>query len=221
MAEIKLTKNELRAQQVRLKQLEKYLPTLQLKKAMLQVEVLNAKQEIERLEKTFREEKRIVEENSALFTEVISVDVASEVKVKNVEKTYENIAGVEIPLFVGITFEDLEYSLFETPPWLDAAISRVQEMLESEAKVTVGEEKKIAMEKELREVSIRVNLFEKRLIPRSKKNIKKISVFLGDQQLSSVSQAKVAKGKIEAKKREKKKKPPENNIPKEVLISAN
>ncbi len=39
MAETKLTKNELRNQQTHLAQLEKYLPTLQLKKAMLQAEV--------------------------------------------------------------------------------------------------------------------------------------------------------------------------------------
>ncbi len=43
MAEIKLTKNELRSQQNLLAQLEKYLPTLQLKKAMLQSEVSEAR----------------------------------------------------------------------------------------------------------------------------------------------------------------------------------
>ena len=39
MAEIKFTKTELRSQQLKLDRLRKYLPTLQLKKAMLQVEV--------------------------------------------------------------------------------------------------------------------------------------------------------------------------------------
>lgn len=50
------------------------------------------------------------------------------------------------------------------------------------------------------EVSIRLNLFEKILIPRTKKNIKKIEVFLGDQELAAVAQAKVAKSKILKKK---------------------
>ena len=49
MAQIKLTKMELRDQQYKLKQLQKYLPTLQLKKAMLQTEVNNAVYEIEGL----------------------------------------------------------------------------------------------------------------------------------------------------------------------------
>ena len=57
-------------------------------------------------------------------------------------------------------------------------------------------EKKRLLEQELREVSIRVNLFEKIMIPRTLQNIKKIKVFLGDQQLAAISQAKVAKRKI-------------------------
>jgi V/A-type H+-transporting ATPase subunit D len=40
------------------------------------------------------------------------------------------------------------------------------------------------------------------LIPRSTENIKKIRVFLGDQQLAAVSQAKVAKAKIQKAREE-------------------
>ncbi len=54
MAEIKLTKNELRAQEQKLGQLEKYLPTLQLKKALLQSEVYDARLEIKECEGTFK-----------------------------------------------------------------------------------------------------------------------------------------------------------------------
>ena len=62
------------------------------------------------------------------------------------------------------------------------------------------EEKKRSLEKELRDVSIRVNLFEKVLIPRCREAVKKIKVFLGDQELAAVAQAKVAKQKIEEKR---------------------
>jgi V/A-type H+-transporting ATPase subunit D len=41
-----------------------------------------------------------------------------------------------------------------------------------------------------------VNLFEKILIPRAQQNIKKIKIFLGDQLLAAVCQAKVSKQKI-------------------------
>ena len=75
-------------------------------------------------------------------------------------------------------------------------------LAEAKARIEVAIEKKTALETELREVAIRVNLFEKILIPRAQKNIKKIRVFLGDMQLAAVSQAKVAKTKIEERKRE-------------------
>jgi V/A-type H+-transporting ATPase subunit D len=76
----------------------------------------------------------------------------------------------------------------------------VRKLVEDSIRIEIAKEKKAALEKELREVSIRVNLFEKVLIPRALKNIKKIKVFLGDQELAAVSQGKVAKRKIEERK---------------------
>lgn len=198
MAEIKLTKNELRAQQNRLKQLEKYLPTLQLKKAMLQSQVSEARQEISRLLREFERQKGAVEKFSSLLADPAMPGGYAEVE--QVKKRYDNIAGVEVPYFEGVVFSPVEYHLFDTPPWTDSAIAEVRKLVSAKERVTIAEEKKRALEKEFREVSIRVNLFEKILIPRALKNIKKIKVFLGDQQLAAVSQAKAAKSKIEANK---------------------
>jgi V/A-type H+-transporting ATPase subunit D len=200
VTEVKLTKNELRSQQTRLGQLERYLPTLKLKKAMLQAEVNDARAEISRLEDAFGEAKGRVQGFSALLTERTSVRFEDVAKVAKVHKRYENIAGVEVPYFESVDFEAVDYSLYETPAWLDAAVELIRSMKSAQQEVYVAEEKKAALEKELREVSIRVNLFEKILIPRAQCNIKKIKVFLGDQELAAVGQAKVAKEKIEAKK---------------------
>ena len=167
---------------------------------MLQVEVDEAKLQIAELIRRFEETFQHVQGYSVLFVEKSAVDLSSVVQVKKIHKDYENIAGVEIPIYRGVDFERISYSLFETSPWVDAAIEGLKHMYESQANVLVGKEKKRALEKELREVSIRVNLFEKILIPRAIKNIKKIKVFLGDQELAAVSQAKVAKTKIMANK---------------------
>lgn len=200
MAEIKLTKTELRMQQNRLGQLQKYLPTLQLKKAMLQLQVTEARIEIEKLEKDFKRLQSELESYSPLFSEDVGIDFIHAAKITQINRRFENIAGVEVPHFESVQFEDFYYPLFDTPPWVDPAIINLRAVAEARAHIEVVKEKKIALEKELREVSIRVNLFEKILIPRSLKNIKKIKVFLGDQQLAAVSQAKVAKEKIESRK---------------------
>lgn len=200
MAEIKLTKTELRSQQVRLAQLRKYLPTLQLKKAMLQAEVNEARLEIEKLEQMYQTQHRASEKYSALLTMQTSVDPMRAVKIREVRKRYDNIAGVEVPYFEGIDYDDFRYSLVDTPAWFDSVVSGLRDLTTARVQIKIAEEKKRALEEELRQVSIRVNLFEKILIPRAVNNIKKIHVFLGDQQLAAVGRAKVAKTKIEERK---------------------
>jgi V/A-type H+-transporting ATPase subunit D len=202
VADVKLTKTELRLQQLKLGQLQKYLPTLQLKKAMLQMEVNSAQLEIDRLVQQFQLLEEKVARYAALFTDRNAVDLFASVQVKEVVKSYENVAGVDIPVFEKVLFHPPGYALFDTPVWMESAMWGVKEVISAREEVKVGEEKKRALEKELREVSIRVNLFEKIMIPRALGNIKKIKIFLGDQQLAAVSQAKVSKGKIQLRRQE-------------------
>jgi V/A-type H+-transporting ATPase subunit D len=197
---IKLTKNELRTQQTRLSQFQRYLPTLQLKKAMLQFEVSLVLLDIQKLKEEFQAIRSRVEAFSPFLLEKVACNVTQYADILLVKKTYENIAGVEIPLFGKVVFREPEYFLFDTPVWTDSATDLLRELITAREKINVAEEKRRALEKELREVSIRVNLFEKILIPRSTENIKKIRIFLGDQQLAAVAQAKVAKRKIAEKK---------------------
>jgi V/A-type H+-transporting ATPase subunit D len=196
MAQVKLTKTQLRIEQVKLGRLRKYLPTLQLKKALLQIEVNQAQSEIELLLSEFSIAEERVSQYASLFTEQRATDLFAAVAVKEVHCSQENVAGIDIPLFENITFEPPNYSLFDTPVWFESAILGIKHLITIREKIRVVEEKKQALEKELKEVSIRVNLFEKILIPRALFHIKKIKIFLGDQQLAAVSQAKVAKKKI-------------------------
>lgn len=193
MADFKMTKNGLRDQQHLLTQLEKYLPTLQLKKNLLQTQVMLVKNRIERLVEDYNKRKKEVLEFSYLLTTKYQIDPLFFVEIKHVQKSYENIAGVELPNFEKVIFQELSYNLFDTPSWFDTAIEKLKYMIMAKEKINVEEEKKRSLEKELKDVSIRVNLFEKILIPRTNANIKKIKIFLGDQEMAAISQAKIAK----------------------------
>lgn len=201
MAEIKLTKNELRSQQTRLKQLNKYLPTLQLKKAMLQLEIVEARRELHEVELAYEKLKEAAKGYAPLLKARSSIDPQDASRVLEVKKRLENVAGIEVPYFDEMTFEPLEYTLIDSPAWVDGVIVKLRGLKEAQVKIEIAKEKKKALEDELRDVSIRVNLFEKILIPRAQQTIRKIKVFLGDQELAAVSRAKVAKGLIEKKKR--------------------
>ena len=53
--------------------------------------------------------------------------------------------------------------------------------------------------RELRTTSQRVNLFEKVKIPETKENIRKIGIYIGDQQTAAVVRGKIAKRKLSSK----------------------
>jgi V/A-type H+-transporting ATPase subunit D len=108
-----------------------------------------------------------------------------------------NIAGVSIPVFEGADFTLAEYDLFSTPLWLDNAAEKMKRVLLLDLEAQVLEEQRKRLDKELRTTTQRVNLFEKVKIPETKSNIKKIQVYLGDQQTAAVVRGKIAKNGLE------------------------
>ena len=201
MTQVKLTKNELRVQQVKHQQLIRYLPTLQLKKAMLKQEVNIVQQQID-------EEKQILDSlvnNAFSLGKILQKESMNRfyesLRIEKLHVETENIAGIDVPSFLDVDFAPVAYHGASVPLWWDFALEQLKKLLKEKEKVSILQKKKLLLEKELREVSIRVNLFEKVLIPRTVANIKKIKIFLGDLLLSAVSQAKVAKSKIESKRK--------------------
>lgn len=200
MAEFKLTKNELKFQKNRLDQLQKYLPTLQLKKALLQAEVLNARHEKMELEQKGEESEKKLEDASPLLSIDLPFSMEEAVSIEKIDIESENIAGAELPKLKNVTFKPFQYDLYTTPLWTNGFIQLVQKAVKAKISLEYAMKRLELLEKEFREVSIRVNLFDKVLIPRCLDIIKKIKIFLADMQLAQVCQAKVAKAKIMEKK---------------------
>ena len=195
MAKIKLTKNELKVQKDALKMYQRYLPTLTLKKQQLQSEIrtieANAKavrKEREELEKGFDEWIAVFSEEAAFPKDVVTVS--------NIRKGSGNIAGVEIPTFEGADFSRSDYDLYSTPLWVDIAADFMEKAISLDLKAEVLDEQVRLLEAELRSTSQRVNLFEKVKIPETKENIRKISIYMADQQVAAVVRSKISKRKI-------------------------
>ena len=62
-------------------------------------------------------------------------------------------------------------------------------------------EQKFIITEELNTTVQRINLFEKVKIPETQENIRKIRIYLGDQQTASVVCGKISKGKLEKKRK--------------------
>ena len=196
MAKLKLTKNELKKQKDSLKRFKRYLPTLMLKKQQLQAEIRLL--EI-RANEVILEKKRVDESFkkwTAIFGETVFF-TSDILRITSIRTREGNIAGVPIPVFDGAEFEIAKYDLIETPLWLDVAAENMKKALHLDLEIQVLEEQRRLLRKELQTTSQRVNLFEKVKIPEAKSNIKKIDVYLGDQQTAAVVRGKISKRGME------------------------
>lgn len=194
MANIKLTKNELKKQKDELKRYTRFLPTLMLKKQQLQLVMRQVELEIKDKKAARDQFEKEVFSWVDVFGEEVGFDKL--VKVKSLEIEDGNIAGVDIPIFKGIEFDFEEYNIFEMPLWVDTAVDKVSKLLAFDEEVKILEKQLFLLGEELRTTTQRVNLFEKVKIPESKNNIRTIQIYLGDQQTAAVVRGKMAKNNL-------------------------
>ncbi len=198
MAKIKHTKNELKQQRESLQRFVRYLPTLQLKKQQLQVEIAK----IQRAADLLLEKEKEIENQVLKWVDVFAQDVGifELLKVKEIVTDHGNIAGIDIPIFNTVEFEETDYDLMSTPLWVDTALKKCKEIIVLKAEQEVYRQQMEILKEELRITNQRVNLFEKVKIPEAKENIRRIRIFLGDLQTAEVVRGKIAKANIERKK---------------------
>ena len=193
MPKLKKTKNELKAQREALQRYERFLPTLELKKQQLQREVRRAEAGLRRCVRRRDELFAGLRPWAGLLT--TSPDLASYVRVEEVEREIVNIAGVNVPVLLGVRLAAPDIDYFATPAWLDDAVTVLGELVRLEAETAVLERQRELLGEELRLTSQRVNLFEKVMIPQTLDNIRMIRIALGDAQTAAVGRAKLAKSK--------------------------
>ena len=217
MAKIKLTKNELKKQKDALKMYERYLPTLQLKKQQLQIEIRS----VEARKRELAAAKAALEREFlswiAVFGETGAAGSAGEgaapdawrghvygpsgeplLHVVSIRTSSGNVAGVEIPVFAGADFELEPYDFLLAPLWVDSALDRLKKVLLLDLESTVLDEQIRRLGSELKTTAQRVNLFEKVKIPEAQEGIRRIRIYLGDQQTAQVVRGKIAKRKVVA-----------------------
>jgi V/A-type H+/Na+-transporting ATPase subunit D len=200
MAKIKLTKNELKKKKDALKMYQRYLPTLQLKKQQLQMEIRGVEARLAQLVAIKEALELRFSSWLAVFAEEDAARTASGIpllSIKSYRTSVGNIAGVVIPVFEGAEFEIGSYDFFSSPLWVDRALELVKQVLIADAEHGIVERQRDLLAAELRITTQRVNLFEKVKIPETLADIKSIGIYLGDQQTAQVVRGKISKKKVE------------------------
>lgn len=193
---IKLTRPELKRQRDALARYMRYLPTLKLKQQQLQATVLQVERELRSAEQAVSEAAGQIEPYRQILADRAGINVDELAAPSEIRRGRTNIAGVALPVFEGVSFPPLTYSLFATPPWVDRAIADFRRLNELRAKADIVAEQVRRLRHELRRITQRVNLFEKLMIPGAREAIRVIRIKLGDEQTAAVGRAKIAKSKL-------------------------
>ena len=197
---VKLTKNEQKKQKDQLKQYERYLPTLQLKKQQLQMVIRQIEAQLIQYKEKQAELVRSAQDWIGVFGENSAFDADKQldklVQPDKIIRGEGNIAGVVIPVFQDLTFKEIDYSVEDYPLWVDKAVYLLRDSAKIDAMMATLRIQVELLGKELRTTSQRVNLFEKVKIPETKENIRRIGIYIGDQQTAAVVRGKIAKKKL-------------------------
>jgi V/A-type H+-transporting ATPase subunit D len=203
MAKIKLTKNEQKKLKDSLKMYTRYLPTLQLKKQQLQMEIRTVEARLAQLKASMASLEEELAPWIAVFAEEEQFREGGGrplLRIKTLKSSETNIAGVVIPCFEALEFEVEGYDLYSRPLWLDKAVEALKRILSVNAEQSIVQKEKDLLTNELRITTQRVNLFEKVKIPQTRAAIKRIGIYLGDQQTAQVVRGKMSKRKVEEQK---------------------
>jgi len=195
MAKFKLNKEELKKKRDALRQYERFLPTLQLKKQQLQMEILHQINLLKEKEHLHEKQRELILGWAGLLGEAPQ-DLKAWLTPENVITSARNIAGVDLPVFTSVDFPFVEYDLFLMPLWMDLALEMLKVLVILREEISVLERGIEILKQELRITTQRVNLFEKVKIPETKEAIRLIKIYIGDQMANAVGLAKIAKNKI-------------------------
>lgn len=194
MARLALSKSELSRQTRQLKTYERFLPSLDLKRKQLMAERAKARIRLDETVQTIARLHARVSEHLPMLSNR-EVDLAGLVRLEGVELERENVVGVILPVVREVRLKIREYGLLAKPHWVDNVVQELSENLRLRVQLDVQRRRLSLLEEAVRKVTQRVNLFDKVLIPRSRKNIERIRIHLSDAERAAVVRSKIAKGK--------------------------
>lgn len=196
MAKIKLTKTQKKAEQDALRQYQRFLPTLQLKKQQLLLELRQSADRLEAAREAFERENERLAVFAGLFGDAkLAAEVASRVHITAVKRGEMNIAGITVPTFEDVEFAGSHGDLFVDDIAVEDCIEALKTVIRNREAYAILEEQHRLLAGELATTTQRVNLFEKVKIPETLENIRKITIYLSDQDTAAVVRSKIAKNK--------------------------
>ncbi|MDP2854766.1 MAG: V-type ATP synthase subunit D [Smithellaceae bacterium] len=194
---IKLNKVSLREQKQKMALYQRFLPALEARKQQFLMQLAVVRKDIREQEGALASLTADISLWAPLVRDMEDV-LRPFVEIRQVRVSMHNVAGLKIPLFQEVVFGDLSYSAFATAYSFEIVLKRLREAIRRRERLRILLEQERILAEGFRKTSQRINLYEQRLIPECREALRKIAVYLQDQQAAAVGVAKVAKRLLEA-----------------------
>ena len=194
MAKLQLNKSSLSREQKHLKTYRQFLPSLDLKRQELMRQQAKAKESLLNTESEIKKCLQITGGEIPMLSNS-RIDLQDLVTVTSVKLSKENIMGASLPVLDNVELKVRKYSFLAKPHWVDAVVEKLKYLLMLRIRVQVEKRRLELLNVAVKKITQRVNLFDKVLMPRAEKNIKRIKIYLSDSERASIVIAKVAKKK--------------------------
>jgi len=192
-----LNKTTLKRQRDQAKLYRRFLPSLELKRQQLQMAWRQSKEQLVAIQ---AEVRQVSDQLASLYPLVggSTIDVAEMhqwVRITQLQIETENVVGVSVPRLDALELEVTPYSRLVMPFWVDSLIAALRQMVLLRVRLNIAGQRTETLAAALRRVTQRVNLFDKVLIPQVEENIRRIVIFLSDQERGAVVRSKIAKSR--------------------------
>jgi len=194
MTRLSLSKSSLSYEQRQLKTFERFLPSLDMKRKQLMAQRAAARAALEWTRAAMAELRAKVAKGLPMLSN-LEVDLSGLVTLEEVRVGRENQMGIWLPILEGIEVQVASYGCLAKPHWVDGVVDELKAILALRVREQLELRRLVLLEEALRTLTQRVNLFEKVLIPRSRDHIRRIGIYLADQERAAVVRAKIAKDK--------------------------
>ena len=184
-----VSKGGLREFKIKSARLARAVPTLDLRRRQLTMELLA-------WEERLAEAKAERDALAACMETCPHPEIERIVSLEGVKTKEVSIAGVMLLELDTARISVKTYSLLMTPPSFDAFVEMKSRLIEETERVRIMERSLDLLSEELAVTTQRINLFEKRLIPRFQEGIRYIRGRLEDSERSSVIVAKIAQSRL-------------------------
>ena len=183
-----MTKGALAQRRQQLATYDRALPSLELKRQQLLIELSAERKAVSRL----REQSDTLRQRAREIRFAADRDIQLEhlLAISNVTYGSQARFGIELPTFDRIDWAE-ESPTAEFPPWVDAALQITRSLAETALRIEVVEARCEAIDRALRKAIQRINLLQRVLMPQAREDIVRISTFLADGQRMAISRTKL------------------------------